>query len=268
MCSIPKACKQWLITFLLIHLFCASNTLAEGTQFTDEAIDEKINRIKMDIIAKRNLNVRTIGTSSTGHEASGNMVFDSAYIEESRRDSAEICKINNVKNLLSDAVRVNCIPDDLIWTCKNLQEQSHQHAQNLFRHITSFDGGTKSVLRKYHNTLQDALQTTTRNNKMCSSLISEKMFSSACMGVYDQVLDQSLKEQITHQCSTLALDRTVQEFKNAMRNIYVKKIDEVRDAHVNSRNVEVELANKIIEVRAQLKKLENEEPIRTAELNN
>lgn len=257
-----------LIAFLFSMFLIAPICFAQETQFSDEAIDKRVDRIKAEIINKQKFNVKILGSANSGHSASGNNAFDRAYLEENNRDSSEICAANNVKNILSNAIREYCFPDGAIRECREFQEKAQFHSQAIFRQMTSVNGGMETVLEKIHESLQSALRTTIQYNDMCSSKISSKLFSNDCIGSYDRVLTQSLTEQLTRQCSTTAIDQTIQEFKDTMRNIYVKKIDDVRDAHIKSRELEGELALKISEIRAQIQKLRNAEPVRTAELSN
>lgn len=257
-----------LFAFLIPLFVFKPVCLAQQTQFSDEAIDKRIEKIKADIISKQKFNVKILGGTSAGHAAIGNDAFDRAYIEERNRDSNPICSEYGVMDLLSDAVQQYCVPDDLFKRCKEFQEKAQQHAQTLFRQMTSIDGGMETTLQKYHDALQSALRTTINYNDMCSSEIITKLFSDDCSKAYDKVLTQGLTEQLSHQCSTASIDQTIREFKGAMRNIYVKKIDDIRDTHIKSRELEGELALKISEIRAQIQKLRNAEPVRTAELRN
>lgn len=247
---------------ILLILFCQP-CFSQNTQFSDAAINQKVLEIKRKIAARQNQNQQTIEAAFGPNDPE----FHRASTEEKNRDTNDICEKNTIKSQLTDAIQRACIPKDLYYTCESYQEESRRRAQSIMAQMTSVNTGMVGTLQSFQETLESALRTTIKYNDMCSSQVANKLFGNECRDAYEEVLHGEIENRLASSCSEYAIDRTVQEFKNAMQTIYVKSIDDLQENHVKAREIEGEIVKIILKVRTQLKNLKQSEQIETAGLS-
>lgn len=184
--------------------------------------------------------------------------------KEKFRAANTTCHNQSLLNAMVDSFATSCDYDHLLKSCEEIQAKARLQAGEVTglidkAHVPS-RGGLLTSLKGLETSLGIMFKGLVASNDACSTVAKNVFTSESCMRSYDRVFTDATIEHLGETCNEDAIDSMVGQYTLHMNNTVIRRLNTVIDNHLKSRQLEVTIAEKIVEISREIQSLEIVKP--------